>query len=120
MSLDPVALMERYHAALNHYDAATIAPMFAENAVYVSPGVKGRIEGRDKIIAAFTVYFSEHPDQVGTDDRVERVGPLQVRTHWRTEATSASTGKPVQRRGSQTIIFDERGLILRVEVEDQC
>lgn len=120
MSVDPVALVERYHAALNHYDAAVVTPMFAEHAVYVSRGVNGRIEGRDKIIAAFSAYFAEHPDQVGTDEKVERTGPLQVRTHWRLVATSASSGKRVYRHGTQTITFNDLGLILRVDVEDQC
>lgn len=120
MSVDPRALVERYHAALNHYDAATIAPMFAETAVYVSPGVNGRIMGRKAIIAAFTAYFAEHGDQQAVDESIEVLDPLRARTHWRLDATAASTGRRVQRRGVETVTFDETGLILRVEVEDQC
>lgn len=120
MSLDPVALVERYHAALNTYDAATVAQMFAEGAVYVSPGVNGRLAGRDSIIAAFSAYFSEHPDQQAVDEKIEQLAPLVARSYWRLHATAASSGMPVARRGTETITFGDDGLILRVEVEDQC
>lgn len=120
MSFDPVALVERYHAALNNYDAATVAPMFAEGAVYVSPGVNGRLEGRPQIIAAFSAYFAEHADQHAVDDKIERLGPRMARSQWRLEATAGSTGKKVQRDGVETVTFDEAGLILKVEVEDRC
>lgn len=120
MSVDPVALVERYHAALNHYDAARIAPMFADGAVYVSPGVNGRLEGRERIIAAFSAYFAEYANQHSVDERIERLGPLMARSHWHLHATAGSSGKPVQRRGVETVSFDEAGLILKVEVEDKC
>lgn len=120
MSFDPVALVGRYHAALNVYDAATVAPMFAEHAVYVSPGVNGRLEGRERIIAAFSAYFAEHPDQHAVDEAIEQLGPLRARSHWRLDATSASTGKAVRRRGIETVTFNAAGLILAVEVEDRC
>lgn len=120
MSFDPVALVERYHAALNRYDSAMIAPMFAEDAVYVSPGVNGSIEGRERIIAAFDAYFAEHPDQHAVDETIEQTGPRQARSLWRLDATESSTGKAVRRRGTETVTFDEGGLIRRVEVEDQC
>lgn len=119
MSIDPVALLKRYHAALNAYDAEEVAPMFAQGAIYVSPGVKGRIEGRDRIIAAFTAYFAEHPDQHAEDEEVSLVSPCEARAAWRLSATSASGGRPVTRRGVETIRFDHAGLIAMVEVEDQ-
>ncbi len=120
MSFDPVAQVERYHAALNAYHAATVMPMFAEAAVYVSPGVNGRLEGRARIIAAFSAYFAEHADQQAVDEKIERLGPRMARSHWRLAATAASTGKLIERRGTETVTFDAHGLILRVEVEDQC
>jgi len=118
MSLDPVALLRRYHDALNGYDAATVKAMFAEDAVYVSPGVKGRIAGRDAIIAAFTAYFAEHPDQAAIDEAVTLVAPDVVRSAWKLEATARSTGRRVTRRGTETISFDRQGLIRHVEVSD--
>jgi uncharacterized protein (TIGR02246 family) len=119
MSIDPVALLKRYHAALNTYDAVVVAPMFAAGAVYVSPGVSGRIEGRDAIIAAFSAYFAEHPDQHAEDEEVSLLSATEARAVWRLTATSASKGEPVSRRGLETIRFDEAGQILAVEVVDQ-
>ena len=119
MTIDPVALLERYHEALNDYDEATVKAMFAEDAVYVSPGVKGRIEGRDAIIAAFTAYFTEHPDQSAVDEAVTQVAPATVRSVWKLEATARSTGQRVTRRGTETVTFDGHGLIRHVEVTDR-
>lgn len=118
MTIDPVALLRRYHEALNGYDAQAVKAMFAEDAVYVSPGVNGRLQGRDAIIAAFSAYFAEHPDQLAIDDAVEQLGPDGVRSRWRLTATARSTGQAVTRRGSETIRFRPDGLIAHVEVTD--
>ena len=118
MSIDPVALLQRYHAALNAYDEATVKAMFAVDAVYVSPGVKGRIAGREAIIAAFSTYFAEHPDQHAIDDEVTRVAPDAVRSAWRLEATARSSGQRVARRGMEMVTFTADGLIRHVEVTD--
>ncbi len=118
MSIDPVALLRRYHDALNGYDERTVTAMFAQDAVYVSPGVNGRIAGRDAIIAAFTAYFTEHPDQHSIDEAVTLVAPGTVRSVWRLDATARSTGRRVTRRGTETITFDAAGLIAHVEVRD--
>ena len=85
MSLDILALTSRYHEALNHYDEATVRAMFAPDAVYVSKGVNGRIEGRDAILTAFTAYFHEHPDQYAEDEGVEILSAHAVRFAWRLE-----------------------------------
>lgn len=118
MSIDPVALLRRYHAALNAYDAPAVKAMFAADAVYVSPGVNGRIVGRDAIIAAFSAYFSEYPDQLAIDEEVAPLGPDTVRSIWKLTATARSTGKAVTRRGSETVCFNGDGLIAHVEVTD--
>lgn len=120
MSPDPVALLKRYHAALNSYDAAVIAPMFAPDAVYVSPGINGRVTGRDAIMAAFNAYFAEFPDQRATTLTAERLSPNRVRAGWRLEATARSTGQRVTRQGVETMTFDDAGRIAEVVVEDQC
>ncbi|MCA3561754.1 MAG: nuclear transport factor 2 family protein [Aestuariivirga sp.] len=118
MSLDPVALLKHYHAALNAYDACKVKAMFAEEAVYVSPGVNGRIAGRDAIIAAFTAYFAEHPGQRAVDDEVCRISADTARSLWRLEAIARSTGQRVNRPGTETVRFGGDGLIRHVEVID--
>lgn len=119
MTVDPVALVRRYHAALNGFDGKAVAPMFAADAVYVSPGLDGRIEGRDAIMAAFGAYFAEHPDQQAEDESIAQVAPLQARSVWRLRATAGSAGHTVERRGVETVSFDAAGLIVSVEVEDR-
>jgi uncharacterized protein (TIGR02246 family) len=118
MTPDPVAAVRRYHAALNDYDAEVVRRMFAPDAIYVSPGVNGRIDGRDAIIAAFSAYFAEHPDQRAVDDSIVPLGPRSARSIWRLEATARSSGTLVSRSGTETVQFDAQGLITRVEVED--
>jgi uncharacterized protein (TIGR02246 family) len=118
MSFDPVALLRRYHDALNDYDERTVKAMFAEDATYVSPGVKGRIAGRDAIIAAFSAYFAEHPDQHAVDEEIVAVAPASARSLWRLSATARSTGRRVARSGSETVSFGADGLITHVEVTD--
>ena len=118
MSIYPVALLKRYHDALNAYDERTVKAMFAEDAIYVYPGVNGRIAGRQAIIAAFSAYFAEHPDQHAIDEEIAAVAPDTVRSLWRLSATARSTGRKVARRGSETVRFGEDGLITHVEVTD--
>ena len=115
---DPVALVKRYHAALNHFDAAVITPMFAEEATYTSPSV-GVLRGRDAIIAAMESYFTEFPDQVAEDETVELVTLNTVRCEWRLNATSSSTGQPSVRRGVETLVLADDGRILTIAVEDR-
>lgn len=119
MSLDPVALLQRYHGALNRYEEAVLRAMFATDAVYVSPGVGGRLEGRDAIIKAFSAYFAEHPDQQAEDERVEQAAPNAARATWRLTATSTSSGARIIRQGVETVTFGADGLIRHVEVEDR-
>jgi ketosteroid isomerase-like protein len=119
MSIDPVALVRRYHAALEAFDAAVVGPMFSDIAVYVSPGVGGRIGGRDAIMAAFAAYFAEHPEQRADDEEITQTGPREARALWRLRATPRAGGRPIDRRGIETVSFDAAGLILRVEVEDR-
>lgn len=119
MSFDPAGLLRRYHAALQPYAGDEVAGMFAEKAVYVSPGVNGRLEGRAAIMRAFNAYFAEHPDQHSVDEKVEVLGEHSVRSHWRLTATSAATGRAVERCGIETITFDAQGRILKVEVKDR-
>ncbi len=118
MNRNPVELVRLYHEALNRYDATVVAPMFAVDATYISPGVNGRIDGRDAIIRAFSAYFADHPDQHAVDDSIVPLGADAARSAWRLEATSRSSGTRVSRRGTETVHFNAAGLIVRVEVQD--
>lgn len=117
MARDPIAAVERYHAALNALDLASIETMFAADAEYHSPSV-GAVIGRAAILAAMRGYFAEYPDQAAIDDVLTPVGSDAVRSQWHLTATAKSTGAPYIRQGVETVYFTPDGLIRRVEVAD--
>jgi len=117
MSQDPVALLKRYHAAMNALRLDEVETMFAADAEYHSPSV-GALIGRDAILAAMRRYFAEYPDQVAVDERLEQLGPDNVRSTWNLRATAKSTGEPYVRRGIEIVRFTSQGLIRRIEVTD--
>lgn len=117
IAFDPAAATERFHAAIGALDFAGIEDFFAVDATY-SSGKIGGLTGRTDIMAAFRRYFAEYPDQVAEDSLVEPVSPLAARAVWRLTATSTATGKPLVRRGEETITFNDQGKIVSVEVTD--
>ncbi|WP_438749694.1 nuclear transport factor 2 family protein [Pararhizobium sp. O133] len=117
MPIDPVALVERFHAAINTLDFGTIDAFFADDARYAS-GKVGGLKGRDAIMAGFRRYFDEYPDQVAEDSLIEALSPVSARAVWRLSATSSITGSPLRRQGEETITFNEQGWIIRVDVTD--
>ena len=117
MSFDPVALVERFHAAINALDFETIEAFFTEEARYTS-GKVGGLEGRAAIMTGFQQYFAEYPDQVAEDSLIEAVSTVSARAVWSLFATSRTTGEPLQRQGEETITFNEQGRIVEVDVTD--
>ena len=101
-----------YTAALNRYDLDAVAEMFAESAVYVSPGLNGEIKGRAAIMAAFRSYFAEHADQVNVDEDARVLDANTLQAHWRLESSKS------KRSGKQIINFNAEGEIQRIEVRD--
>ena len=117
MTKDLLKLAERYYAALSNFDYAALEKLFAEDAEYHSSGIGG-LYGRPAIIEAMKAYFHEFGDQVSTNDSVELLSETSVRTHWRLQATTKSSGRKVKRQGIETIHFNSKGLITTVEVQD--
>ena len=117
MSKDILKLAERYYEALNNFDYAALEKIFAEDAEYYSSGIGG-LYGRPAIIEAMKAYFHEFSDQVSTNDSIERLSDTSIRTHWRLQATTKSSGRKVKRQGIETIHFNPKGLITTVEVQD--
>ena len=106
------ALLADYTTALNRYDLGVVADMFAEDAVYVSPGVGGEINGRVAIMSAFKDYFRQHTDQVNRDEDVQQVDENTLQARWHLQSSSST------RSGTQRISFNAAGLIARIEVQD--
>jgi SnoaL-like domain len=118
VAIDPVALVRRYHEALNRFDAREVTPLFARAATYRSPGI-GILAGRAAIVGAMDGYFAEHSDQVAEDDSIVAIDDRSARSQWRLTATSNSTGAARIRSGSEVVRFNQHGLIVLVEVEDK-
>lgn len=118
MSFDPAARLQAFHDAINALDFEAIEAFFAEDAAYLSGGT-GDMRGREAIMAAFRAYFADYPDQVAWNDKVETLGPDRARSFWNLKATYAQTGRPLVRRGIETITFDGTGRIVEVLVEDR-
>ena len=112
------ARLIKYHAALNAFDLAAASKMFAEDAVYVSPGLKSSILGRETIMLAIADYFAEYSDQVSVDDEVLELDENRIQSLWTLNATSNKTGAKVQRRGTEIAMFNKDGLITKIEVID--
>ena len=106
------ALLADYTAALNRYDFNAVESMFAESAVYVSPGLNGEIKGRAAIMAAFRSYFAEHADQVNIDEDVRALDANTLQARWRLESSKS------KRSGMQIINFNAEGEIQRIAVLD--
>lgn len=114
-----VLIVRQYHAAIDRLDFEAIAQFFADDAVYISGGVGGTIHGREPIMAAFSSYFSEFPDQVSVDNSVESLSAFEVRSVWQLKATSRKTGDTVRRGGEEVVTLDGAGKIVRVEVNER-
>lgn len=112
------ARLIEYHAALNAFDLAAASKMFADNAAYISPGLKNSILGREAIMLAMAEYFAEYSDQVSIDDEVLELDANRVQSTWTLNATSNKTGAKVQRRGKEIATFNKDGLITKIEVID--
>jgi hypothetical protein len=107
-----------YFNALNAFDLKAVESMFAENAVYISSGLKSTKSGRAEIISSFKIYFEEFADQISVDDNVKLIGHNTFSSDWRLKATSVKTGRLLERVGTQVTTFNEHGLIARVKVRD--
>jgi ketosteroid isomerase-like protein len=108
-----------YFNALNAYDLKTVEDMFAEDAVYVSSGLREPIKGRVKIMEAFQQYFDEYDDQVSIDSNIKSIAPNVFSSDWSLKATSLRTGESLKRVGTQITTFNDTGLIAHVEVCDK-
>jgi ketosteroid isomerase-like protein len=116
-TIDPVALLIAYHAAIQRLDFESIEAMFHDDAVYVSAGV-GSLKGRTEILRAFRNYFERFPDQVATDNTVQKLDEHAAIARWQLAATDAATGVISNRSGDETVRFNASGKIVSVSVRD--
>ncbi|MFO1034342.1 MAG: nuclear transport factor 2 family protein [Hyphomicrobiales bacterium] len=116
-AFDPCAALQRYHAALEARDLASVAAMLAEDVVYESVGL-GLVQGKANLLGSLASYFRDHPDHHAWDTDVKAEGPLEALALWGLDATDPKTGDPIERHGSERVSFTASGLISRILVED--
>ena len=107
-----------YTAALNRYDLSAVEEMFAEDAVYISPGLHEALHGRAAIMAAFRIYFADHIDQANVDKNVRMINATDIQSDWSLTATNARTGEIVSRKGTQVMTFNSEDRIALIQVLD--
>lgn len=117
MKIDPVALVVRYHAAINELDFDAISKSFSPNVTYHSPGI-GSLEGHAAVMESFRLYFERFSDQEAVDELVEQTSALSARSIWAINATDSQSFTKIRRHGEETVTFDENGLITSVIVQD--
>ena len=118
--IDVIASLRRYHSAQNAFDMARVESMFAENAVYASPALNGEVKGRTAIMTAMRKHFAEFSDQISRDQEIKQINENTGWSKWSLNASSAFSGAKIKRTGTETIIFNNNGLIVRVEVKDEA
>ncbi len=117
MSLDPVETLIVYHAAIEAQDIELVETMLAEHATYEFVGL-GTVAGRDAIVMAMREYFIVHPDHHAWDVEVKATGPRSAFAAWQLEATNSQTGQHHLRKGLESVVFDDDGLIVEIRVTD--
>ncbi len=118
MSFDPAKALTAYHAALDSHDLEGVAAWLDEGARYVSQGL-GDVSGRAAILASMKAYFDSMPDHQAFDDVVRTVSARVAQSEWRLKATNKETGAVTERRGIETVTFNENGKIIAIMVEDR-
>lgn len=110
--IEPAALLAAYTDALNRYDLDAVEHMFAEDAVYASPGLAHEMRGRKAIMSAFRNYFAEHTDQINEDLDIQVLDSKTVECRWTLRSLKS------QRSGVQRVVFNATDQIARIDVSD--
>ena len=100
---------QAYVAASNAHDIAAIESMIAADCVYVSSGV-GSHDGADAIIAMMRGFFDAVPDVSWQASRYRPIAGSGVEFDFVISMNGKSS------TGVERLFFDDRGMIVRVEV----
>jgi len=109
-------LARQYVERSNRHVLDDVFPLFDPAATYRSSQF-GLFEGLDQIRDMMTGFFATFPDVHWTVNAYRADSDDTASFEFTMRASHAETGKPVERRGVETITFTEKGLIRHVEVE---
>ena len=111
-----IELAKAYVALSNAHRAALIAMMFDARSSYHSAAL-GQFNGVDSIIDMMTGFFQRYPD-VRWQAQNYRVDDNRVSFDFSMRASEAETDASLQRSGVESIEFDTRGMIRKLEVRN--
>jgi ketosteroid isomerase-like protein len=117
MSFDPVEALLAYHKALNDHDVESIAEMVADDMRYQSAGL-GELQGKAAFVKSLQDYFETFPDHQACDDAVTNISANIASSVWSLRATHKTTRETVERRGVETISYNDDGKITEIVVVD--
>ncbi len=114
--LEQIDLAKAYVALSNAHRHEFIVPMFAHGGMYRSSNV-GEFKGRKAIGEMMNDFFSRFPDVRWNVLEYRRAGENAVEFEFAMTATEVATGKSIERKSVETIVFTEEGLISSLEVK---
>ena len=110
-----IALVKAYIALSNAHRVDLIERLFARSAVYRSSAV-GEYLGREAIAGMMDAFFTDYPDVRWRCGNYLHEGST-VSFDFKLEATAASNGENIRRRGHERIEFDADGFIRLLQVD---
>jgi ketosteroid isomerase-like protein len=113
VTADLIALIDRYNAAWNEQDLASIRRMHAPNMVFQNHTAGDRVEGEAEVAAHIAGIFARLPD-LRFSGRSLRAGPDFVVSEWTAKATD-SAGRLLEWDGVDIFPF-AGGKIIRKDV----
>jgi hypothetical protein len=114
--LERIDLAKAYVALSNAHRSELIVPMFAHGGMYRSSNV-GEFEGGKAIGEMMRDFFSRFLDVRWNVLEYRCAGEGAVEFEFAMTATEMATGKSIERKGVETIVFTDEGLVSSLEVK---
>jgi len=108
-------LAKAYVALSNAHQIALIMSMFTVQSVYHSVHT-GEFKGREAIGTMMANFFSRYPDACWRVPEYRSTGDKTIEFDFIMTATEALTGKRLERKGTEQIVFSDEGSIVYLEV----
>ena len=111
---ETIELARAYVALSNSHRTDFIIALFTDDAVYSSSAV-GEFHGRAAIGGMMRGFFTRYPDVFWSCSNFT-CNVNEVSFDFSLQAVDAETGAALQRSGTERIVYDDLGLIKRLEV----
>jgi hypothetical protein len=112
---ETIELARAYVALSNSHRVELIIPLFVDDAVYSSSAV-GEFHGVAAIGDMMRGFFGRYPDVFWACDNFKCCAN-RVSFDFSLQGHDAESGDRLQRGGIERIVYDDRGLIIKLEVK---